>query len=161
MFRPSWPAGNTWSRVHSLAPALSEAPLGPRRTPPLMPKLCAKAAVQCAAGKHCPSHQCRLHLLLLFPLILSISPTPKGKVNFMSCPNGNTTKIHLGEWRCPLPHSIRQVVHTVTDLKKTEGLELFLSQKFEILTSPLIILSFHHMRCEHWEGRHWGQEWRG
>ena len=94
-------------------------------------------------------------------LILSISPTPKGKVNFMSCPNGNTTKIHLGEWRCPLPHSIRQVVHTVTDLKKSEGLELFLSQKFEILTSPLIILSFHHMRCEHWEGRHWGQEWRG
>ena len=77
VFRPSWPAGNTWSRVHSLAPALSEAPLGPRRTPPLMPKLCAKAAVQCAAGKHCPSHQCRLHLLLLFPLILSISPMEK------------------------------------------------------------------------------------
>ena len=75
-------------------------------------------------------------------LILSILSTPKGKVNFMSCPSGNTAKTHLGEWRCPFPHSIRQVVHTVTDLKKSEGLELFLSQKFEILTSPLSSFPF-------------------
>ena len=85
-------------------------------------------------------------------LILSISPTPKVKDNFMSCPNGNTTKTHLGEWRCPFPHSIRQVVHTVTDLKKSEGLELFLSQKFEILTSPLIILPFTIWGVSTWKG---------
>lgn len=52
VFRPSWPVGSIWSRVHSLAPTLPEAPLGPRKTPSLMPRLCAKAAVQCAAGKH-------------------------------------------------------------------------------------------------------------
>ena len=93
-------------------------------------------------------------------LILSISPTPKGKVNFMSCPHGNTTKTHLWEWRCPFPHSIRQVVHTVTDLKKSRVGALPVPEVWDPDLTPNHP-SFHHLRCEHLEGRHCGQEWRG
>lgn len=91
VFRPSWTAGNTWSRVHCLAPTLPEAPVGPRRTPPLLPKLCAKAAVQCSADRYfahlisagpifsswcpwfCPSHYGKMTLIHQSSIIATIA----------------------------------------------------------------------------------------
>ena len=85
----------------------------------------------------------------------------KVKVNFMSCLNGNATKTHLGGMEMPLfPTVLGRLFTQWLPWKNQKGWSSSCPRSLRSWPHPLAIFSFHHLRSEHWEGRHCGQEWR-
>lgn len=84
MFRPSWPVRQHLGQEYILcSSSVPEAPLGPRKHHPLCPDSVLRQQCSVLAIKPLPISSYRLHLPLLFPLILSISPMEKWHADFI------------------------------------------------------------------------------